>query len=158
MNASDLYHGFVMLHIIGLVTIAGTTMIDYITFRLFWNLQAKGDDKCVGLLPIMSHFGTIIRTGVAVSLISGVVIVVQSHGAWSGQLWFKIKMFVVLMLLINGIFVGHRQGVKLRETAARYEPGFAQQVSGTRTRLEWFYRVQLTLFFAVILLSVFKFT
>jgi hypothetical protein len=84
-------------------------------------------------------------------------LVVQSHGAWSSQLWFKIKMFAVLMLLLNGILVGHRQGVKLRETAARHESGFAQQVSGTRTKLEWFYRIQLTLFFAVIFLSVFKF-
>src|SRR5882762_2001125 len=142
------------LHISGLIIMAGTTVIDYVTFKTFWKLTDQGDNRSLGLIPLMSKYGGLVRTGAAIIILTGIGMLVLVKGVWWELLWFKIKMALVIVLILNGMFVGNRQGLKFRKILADNGPDLIQQTTDLRTNLNRFYIIQLGIFFAIILVSV----
>jgi hypothetical protein len=145
------------LHLSGLVIMAGTTVVDYITYRTFWKSADRGDKNAAGLLPIMERYGGVVRTGAAVLVLTGIGMMILVKGVWGEQLWFRIKMGLVVILVLNGILAGNKQGGKLRQMIAAGSPDFLQQTAGIRARLNRFYLVQLAVFLLIIFISVLKF-
>ncbi len=145
------------LHITSLVVMAGTTVIDYITYRTFWELADKNDSRARGLLPMMEKYGAVVRAGGAMLLITGIAMLAWVDGVWWHQRWFKIKMVLVVLLVLNGAFVGNKNGVAFRKQIETTTSGLEQSASSLRITLNRFYITQLTLFFIIILLSTIKF-
>ncbi|WP_436486341.1 hypothetical protein [Chitinophaga sp. ARDCPP14] len=145
------------LHITGLVTMAGTTIVDYITFNTFWKFADEGDNRSLGLLPLMARYGALVRTGAAMLVITGITMLILVKGAWWGQLWFKIKMALVILLVLNGMLIGNKQGTKFRQIVSDNTSGFMQQTADVRITLHRFYLIQLGIFFIIILISAVKF-
>ncbi len=145
------------IHISALAIMAGTTVIDYVTFRTFWERVDVEGSEARGLLPIMSKYGSIVRASGAFLLISGIAMLALVDGVWWQQLWFKVKMALVLLLLLNGAIIGNKNGVAFRELARAYAPDFIDQSAEVRVNLNRFYLTQLFLFFAIILVSAIKF-
>jgi len=77
---------------------------------------------------------------------------------WWEQPWFKIKMALVAMVVLNGVLFGNKLGTKFREMVTNNGTDFIQQTADLRTQLNRFYILQLTLFFVIMLVSVFKFS
>jgi hypothetical protein len=145
------------IHISGLVVMAGTTIIDYVTFRTVVEPGDTARDEFRGLLPLMSRYGAIVRAGGAVLLITGISMLALTDGVWWNQLWLKIKMALVLMLILNGALIGNSNGVAFRKIISEDSANFAEQSLEVRTRLNRFYISQLFLFFLIILTSSVKF-
>jgi hypothetical protein len=145
------------LHITSLVIMAGTTAIDYITFRTFWEFADKDDPRARGLLPMMEKYGAVVRAGGAMLLITGIAMLAWVDGVWWHQRWFKIKMVLVALLLLNGVIVGNKHGVAFRKQVDANTTGFMQSTSSLRITLNRFYIRQLTLFFIIVLISAIKF-
>lgn len=145
------------LHLVGLTIMAGTTIIDYLTFKTFWRMADKGDSGAFSLVPLMSRYGAFMRAGAAVLVLTGISMLLMVKGAWWQQLWFKIKMPLVVTLVLNGMLIGNRLGLRLRNMAHGNLPGFMEQSAGTRAGLDRFYITQLVLFSIIILVSVIKF-
>jgi hypothetical protein len=145
------------LHLAGLVIMAGATVIDYVTFKTFWNFADNGDNQALGLLPLMSKYGAIVRAGAAILLLTGIGMWVMTAGALWEQLWFKVKMALVILLVLHGMFIGNKQGHKFREMVVANASDFVEHTIHIRGTLNSFYLIQLGLFFIIILLSVIKF-
>ncbi len=145
------------VHIAGIVLMAGTTLVDFITVRTFWKLADGGGTKYRSLIPLMAQYGMMIRVGAITIFATGITMLSIENGAWLNQLWFKIKMVLVFLIIINGLFIGNTQGHKLRQAATTITDGFVNNTVGIRENLGWFYPIQLTLFFLVILLSTIRF-
>ena len=145
------------LHITGLVVMAGTTMIDYLTFRTFWKLADQSDSRTLGMIPLMAKFGAYIRAGGAIILLTGITMLVLEKSVWVNQTWFKLKMVLVFLLLVNGLFVGNTQGEKFREAVSMHASDFVNHTVSIRQSLGWFYPIQLLLFFLIILISMIRF-
>lgn len=139
------------LHISGLVIMAGTTFIDYITFRTFAELKK---DKAA-LLPLMSKYGAFVRGGAVILICSGIGMLLCT-GVLYDQIWFKIKMTLVVILILNGVFVGNPTGVKFREMIVDHGSDLMLQTANVRSKLNRFYISQLVLFAIIILVSVTK--
>lgn len=142
------------LHLCGLVIMTGTTVVDYITFKLFCNLLHAAGPRALGLLPIMARYGALVRTGAAILLISG-VIMVRIDSFWWREAWFKVKLGLVILLVLNGAFPGNRLGSEFRQRAIA-DPAFLQQDAAMATSLNRFYLLQLVLFLLIILISVIR--
>jgi len=145
------------IHLSALVVMAGTTVIDYVTFKTFWERVGLEGSEARGLLPIMSKYGSIVRASGAVLLMSGIAMLALVDGVWWQQSWFKTKMVLVLLLVLNGAIIGNRNGVAFRELAREYAPDFIDRSAGVRVSLNRFYAAQLFLFFIIILVSAVKF-
>ena len=157
MNSLHFLLLLVTLHLTGLVIMAGTTIIDYITYRTFWRIYALEKQTSKNLLQLMSKFSRLIGIGAAVLILTGFGMMVLTKGAFGQQLWFRIKFALVIILVLNGILVGRRQGSKLRKRAADTGFQLTPQTSKLKSRLNLFYCVQLLIFIVILILSVFKF-
>ena len=114
MNMNIFFRILLVLHLCGLAVMAGTTVVDYFTFKTFCRLANIGDNREQGLLPIMSRYGELVRMGAAILIVSGLTILVLEKDIWMER-WFKIKIGLVVLLVLNGILVGNSLGLKFRK-------------------------------------------
>jgi hypothetical protein len=149
------YRLILSLHLIGMVVMAGTTLIDYFTFKTFCKLTDQGDNRALGLLPMMSKYGSLVRTGAGIIILTGIAMLLLSKGLWQ-QPWFKIKMVLVICLVLNGLFAGKKQGLKFRSLLNENGSHVLQDTSAIKANLHFFYLLQLSLFFIIILVSMVK--
>lgn len=145
------------LHISSLIVMAGTTIVDYVTYRTFWGFADAADSRARGLLPMMEKYGAIVRAGGAMLLITGIAMLSLVDGVWWHQWWFKIKMILVALLILNGVLIGNKYGVAFRKQIAENGSDFVQNTSVIRVTLNRFYVGQLVLFFMIVLTSTIKF-
>jgi len=144
------------LHIAGIVVMAGTTMIDYLTFRVFRQFAGAGDSRVFGLIPLMARYGAFVRTGAITIILTGIALLVLGKGAIWAEPWFRVKTVLVLILVLNGLFVGNRQGHRLREAVSAHSADLLSYTVTIRETMGWFYPIQLSLFFVIIIVSMIR--
>jgi hypothetical protein len=140
------------LHLIGLVTMAGTTIVDYIALKTLWKLP----DQQTGLLQLSGNFSVLIRIGAAVLITSGFGMMFVTHGVFGEMLWFRIKFAIVIILVINGI-IGTKQSNRFKALFTDKISDSMPQLNNLKVKLNRFYISQLAMFSLIIILSAFKF-
>ena len=146
--------GLVVLHIVGIVIMSGTTLVDYLAFKTFWKLADQGDTRSLGLIPLMAKYGTFIRIGAVTLMLTGIALLILQEAEWMHRFWFKVKLGLFFLLLLHGMFVGNTQGHKFRETVTTHASDFAVHTIQAKKNLNLFYPIQLTLFFLTISVSM----
>ena len=144
-------------HLSGLVVMAGTTVIDFVTFRMVLQQGDRDKNETNGLLPLMTKYGAIVRGAGAVLVITGIAMLTLAEGVWWQQVWFKVKMALVVMLILNGALIGNKNGLTFRKMISDYPASFMERSLDVRTALNRFYIIQMILFFLIILISSIKF-
>ena len=159
MLTSTLYQTCLVLHITGITAMAGATVVDSIVFRQFWKQYASDKRKAAGTIETAAKFARLIPLGFLLLLLSGVGIMALTKGLYGEQVWFRIKMALVLLTVINGIAVGQRNGRKLQRTVAAEAAGANEdaRILNLKAKLGWFHAIQLLLFLLIFVLGVFKF-
>jgi len=151
-----IFQSFLLLHLVGLVLFAGTTTADFVSFRQFWKQYALDAITAKPMLQTMTKFPLLMGLGMAAIILSGVGMMAMTHGVFGEQLWFRIKFAIVLLIILNNIIVGRRLVVSLKKKIAD-SANDAGETSRIKNNLRLFHYAQLVMFFAIILLSVFKF-
>jgi len=54
----------------------------------------------------MDKYGVLVRTSAAIILGTCFAMFLLSKGIWQQQLWFKVKMALTILIVLNGVFVG----------------------------------------------------
>ena len=54
MKRFNFLQSLLTLHLLGLVLMAGITMVDYVTFKTFWRMVDQEREKSMGLLKVMA--------------------------------------------------------------------------------------------------------
>jgi hypothetical protein len=116
--SATLYHIALVTHIVGITIMAGTTFIDFITFRVFCKVFEKDKDKGLVLENYLHKLQRFLGIGMLVILVSGVAMMIKLHEVWGAQLWFRIKMGVLLLIIINGLGLRRMVGSKLKKIVA----------------------------------------
>ena len=150
---------FLSLHIVGIATMAGTTLVDFFCYSKFWKLYPAGKEKAATLLPILSAFRVLFAGGFLLLLISGVGMVALSHGLFAEQRWFRIKMGIIVLILLNGAIYGRGIATKLRKIVDADIAGADVSAgrAALKARLQTVHILQLLFFVAIFVLSVYKF-
>ena len=151
MNTMILLNIFLIAHLTGLALMAGTTVADTVTFNAFSKSFRKDGTPALNLLALMDKFSALLGIGAALLIISGTGMLIITHGAFAHQIWFKIKLALILALILNGFVVGGRQKSKLK----KYLDAGEQAETEIRN-IKLFYLSQMGLFLTIILLSIFK--
>lgn len=158
MNTLTLLQALLVLHLSGLVIMAGTTFVDYTIFKTFWKQFNLDQEKSQGILQATSKSSRWIGIGAALLVFTGIGMMAITHGVFGEQTWFRIKFALVVILVLNGILTGRRQGTKLRKVmAADGVVNISLQAESIKAKLNVFFAIQLSLFLMIIFLSVFKF-
>ena len=154
-----LYQIALTTHIIGLTTVAGATLVDYVIIKELWKQYTKDKVKAITIHEARSRFPILFAVGITLLILSGVTMMGITRGAFGAQIWFKLKFTLVLLILINGIVVGRRQGSKLTKLLSEETSGEShrEDVLKVRKVIDWFHFSQITFFAIIFTLSVFKF-
>ncbi len=154
-----IYSLALVAHVAGITIMAGTTFMDYITFKQFWKLYRTDEVRGIVVENILYKLQRFLGIGMAVILSSGVLMMAYLHQVWGEQIWFRIKMVILLLIIINGLGVRRSLGNKLRKLLAQGPSfkGFEKKLSGIRTNFSVVYALQMMFFLIIFVLSVFKF-
>jgi hypothetical protein len=155
----SLYHIALVIHIIGFTMMAGTTLVDYVVTKQFWKQYAIDKTKGPSIYETISKIVLLFGIGIILIILSGVAMMAITRGAFGEQTWFRIKFALVIVIIINGLVVGRRQGRKLKNILSAGLAGNSMEasLSKIKSNLSWFHVSQMMLFSIIFILSVFKF-
>ncbi len=163
-----LYQIALITHIVGITLMAGTTLVEYLLTKHFWKLYASDRSSAITSNENGFNFHLLVDIGVIFLILSGVTMLVIFHGVFAKQIWFQIKIGLIIIIAINGSVVGRRQDVKLKRLMSLEKLTFQQghsheqenqneDLMKVKNRLALFYISQLSMFLIIFTLSVFKF-
>jgi len=158
METQTIYHLALVAHIIAITMIAGTTLMDYVIFKQFWRQINTDRQKGITIIETLSKLPIVFGIGFILIIISGVYMMYVTNGAFGEQTWFRIKFALILLIVVNGLAIGRRQGVKLRNTlSATGNAGTEGNLLNIKANLSLFHLSQMTMLVIIFVLSVFKF-
>ena len=106
MDPLTLRQVLLVMHLSGLVLMAGTTVIELVVFRTFISLLKTTGKASIGLSRLMSIFGRILLAGGVLLALSGIGLTLITGGVFLHQLWLQVKLALILLLPLNGLLVG----------------------------------------------------
>jgi uncharacterized membrane protein len=150
---------FLVLHIVGLSIMFGTTVVDFFCFAQFWRQYPRDKARAAAILPVLVNFRFLFAGSFILLLTSGIGMVAMSHGAFAEQLWFRIKMGILLLVILNGAVIGGRAARRLRKVVEEELAGanVERRRMRLRGRIRTIHIFQIVLFVAILVLSVYKF-
>lgn len=158
MTAQIIYPLALVTHITGLTIMAGTTLVDYLLFKQFWKQFVKEKAKGLAISEAISVLPVLFGIGIVLLIISGVTMMAMTNGVFGEQLWFRIKFGLVILIILNGLLVGRKQGSKLRKILSEDTSGENDvRLLKIKRNLNSFHISQMLMFITIFILSVFKF-
>jgi hypothetical protein len=154
--SATLYNAALVLHIMGITIMAGTAFIDFITFRVFCKVYATDVVKGLVLESYLHRLQRFLGIGMLLIIISGVAMMIKLHEVWGAQLWFRVKMGLLVLVIFNGLAFRRRLGAQLKKLTAGNAPA-DERWSRIKRNFTTVQAIQLLLFTVIYILSVFKF-
>jgi uncharacterized membrane protein len=157
--STTFYQIALVTHVIGITIMAGTTFIDFITFKAFWNAFRADKAKSLVLEEYLHKLQKFMGIGMLAILISGILMMVKLHEVWGAQTWFRIKMGVLLLIIINGLGLRRMLGSKLKKLLPIDPAGdsIAEKFIRLKRDFTTVQIIQILLFVIIYVLSIFKF-
>lgn len=163
-----MYQIALITHIVGITLMAGTTLMEYLLTRHFWKLYASDRSRATAANEDGFNFHLIVNIGIILLILSGVTMLVITQGAFAKQIWFQIKIGLIVIIAINGSAFGRKQDAKLKRLISMEKLNFLQDdpsgqenrkddLMKVKNRQDLFYIAQLIMFLTIFTLSVFKF-
>ena len=150
----DLY---LVFHITGFTMMAGTIIADF-SIGLRLNKYLLSDKaRAAAMLESAAGFPRLIGLGALLLLVTGIAMVILFKGVVAGMLWFKIKMVLVVLVALNGALVIRRQEWRLKDLLLENSSGHNRNIRTLKRTMSVFHLIEIGLFLAIFLLSVFQF-
>lgn len=151
--AMIIYHIALTAHIVGVTIAAGATFIDFVLYRQFRRNFSNDESSNKIIEGLLGGLQRLMGAGMGLIILSGVVMMIYLHQVWGEQVWFRVKMGVLLLILINQLAFRrrlHNQWKKL------LNEGFDKisRITKNITTVQVFQMLFLVVIFT---LSVFKF-
>jgi hypothetical protein len=147
---------YLLLHITGFTIMAGAVLADFtLSARLNrYLLTDKG--RALILLEASASLAPLIGLGAVLLILTGTGMVIELKSAVTQALWFRIKMPLVLLVVLNGTVLARPATLRLKKLLLDGTPATAG-IGRLRNRRSVIYILQLLLFVAIFILSIFKF-
>lgn len=146
-----------ILHITGFTIMAGTILADFAISRRLDKYILSDRPKAITILETTAGLGRLIGIGAALLILTGIGMVIIYKGTIAQMLWFKIKMVLVLLVILNGTLVLQRGGKNLRTLLVSNDPLSNGRISTLKARLTIFHSLELLLIFIIFVLSILRF-
>lgn len=133
---------------------AGTDAISFVAFKKLSNSLDEDQAAVKYYFKKLLGLSSLLPLGGILLISSGVGLLIISHAY--GQLWFQLKMGVVVALISNGFLFGTRQELKIKQMLSMPDGQTHLQLRQPLANLRLFYAIQLTLYGLVVILAVTK--
>jgi len=152
MNAFLLVRFGLFFHLAGIATMVGTTVAGMSAHWQFRRLLLTEKEKALIVLKATDRYPSLQGAGAITLLAGAILMMIGYQGMVMQLLWFKIKLIVISLIILNQVFIGL---ALVRRFRRQTEPA---EMRSSVSRLTVFNAVQLTFFGVIFLLSTFKFS
>ena len=154
MNTLRLLQSLLIIHLTGLTLMAGTDAVSFLAFKRLSNGLQEDQTAIKFYIKKLMGLSSLLPLGGILLISSGVglLIITRTYG----QLWFQLKMGVVVALIANGFLFGARQELKIKQILAMPDGQIHLQLRQPLANLRIFYAIQLTLYGLAVILAVTK--
>ncbi len=153
-----MYRLFLVTHIIGITLMAGTTFIDFILFNQFWKIYPGDKAQGTVLSNVLNRLQRFMGIGMLVIILSGVGMMSYMHQVWGQQVWFQVKMGILLLIIINGLGLRRMFGSRVKKILADGSLEVAnEQLYKVKGNIRIVQILQILFFITIFFLSVYKF-
>src|SRR5688572_1554381 len=115
MNLYLLLKVSLAFHLAGIAMTAGSALMTYTVYRKFWKEYVVDSVKAKCVLSAASRFTTIGGIGMLILILSGMGMMIATHGGYMNLFWFQAKLVVIALLVLNGILVMQRLRTRLNK-------------------------------------------
>jgi NADH:ubiquinone oxidoreductase subunit 6 (subunit J) len=135
---------------------AGSVLADFSILRRLNKYLLADKQKAVTILEGPAKLPVLIGVGAALLILTGVGMVSIFRESVTSMLWFRVKMILVLLVLLNGIVLARPGAVRLKTTLLHNTEQDNRRIEGLGKNLRNIYILQLVLFLSIFILSVFR--
>ena len=154
MNTLRLLQSLLVIHLAGLVLMAGTDAVSFVAFKKLSNALHEDQTAVKFYIKKLLGLSSLLPLGGILLILSGAGLLIITHSY--GQLWFQLKMGVVVALISNGFLFGARQELKIKQILSMPDSQIHLQLRQPLAKLRIFYVIQLTLYGLAVILAVTK--
>jgi hypothetical protein len=157
-----------VLHIMGIALMVGGAVAAFVLQGQLWKLILSDKERARLFVRSASGLNRVQMAGGALIITGGVLMMTALHGVVMSAFWFRIKLVLLGLIVLNAVVTLRPAGKKLRllltttvpssdnERAARYAASEEMAVSWVRRRMRLFYLLQFLFFLLILILSVFQ--
>jgi Predicted membrane protein (DUF2214) len=155
MTSLTLSQLLLVLHITGFTMMAGTIVADFTINRRLNRYLITDKGKALHILDGTAGLLALVGIGAILLIATGIGLVAIFRETVTSMLWFRIKMVLVVIVVVNGVALAKPTSMKLRNVLV--ENSGAGPIEALKNRLRNVYVLQMLLFLIIFVLSVFKF-
>ena len=156
MTSITLLNLFLVLHIAGFTAMAGTVLADFTINRRLNKYITSDKPKALSILEGTDFFTRMVGIGGGLLILTGIGMAIILKGAVTSMLWFKIKMILVLLVMVNGGAIMRKNAVNLKLLLSDNTGNSNGRILALKGRMTVFHSIQLILFLTIFILSVFR--
>jgi uncharacterized membrane protein len=136
----------------------GVTIANTVASKQFWKLYNNNKEHGIAAFKGIKKFQMLGMIGLLLLIVSGITLLGLYNWAYGEQLWFKIKMTCILLILVNGFTLGRITTLKLDKLLkGEHTPDHPKDTFRLRRNHFLFQIIQLSLFSLIIVLASFRF-
>jgi hypothetical protein len=153
-----IYKIALVAHIVGITIMAGTTFIDFISFKQFWKTLSNNRSAALVIADYLYKLQRFMGIGMLIIIVSGVNMMIFLHQVWGEQIWFRVKIGILVLVIINGLALRRRLGNSLKKLLDEL-PGneMDSKLVKLKGNITISHLFQFLFFVTIFILSVFKF-
>jgi hypothetical protein len=154
MNIFRLLQSLLVIHLTGFTLMAGTSAVTFFAFKKLSSSPHEDQTAIKFYIKKLLGFSSLLPLGGILLITSGagLLIITQTYG----QLWFQLKMGVIVALILNGFLFGARQEQKIKQILNAPDSQTHLQLRQPLANLRIFYAIQLGLYGLAVILAVIK--
>jgi hypothetical protein len=155
MKTAVLLNLSLALHLVGLSMSIGIALTKYLSFRKVLLGNQFDQQKSAMTLSNTKTLTRFLGIGMGLAILSGTVMMNLAYSAFMYQVWFQLKVAVLLLIIVVGILSGRSESKLGR--LLKGEMGVNVIVLRLLRRIKLLAGVQLALFIMIVFLASFRF-
>jgi hypothetical protein len=152
MSFQIVLSSLLVLHLAGITLMAGITLSHFFTLQSLNKNLMTDRVRSLSIVEGLNRLSPLIGVGGLLIILSGSGLVMELKDAVAQAIWFKLKMPLVAIMIINGAFLSKRMGHRLQQLLMDDRPG-----NQALSRLRLIYSIEVLLICIIFILSIFKF-
>ncbi|MBO9202922.1 MULTISPECIES: hypothetical protein [Niastella] len=153
MIPHSVYQIFLILHLTAFAVFTGTLIANLINSNQLWLYSDKDPAITKALFNTIGKYNTIMGLCLGVALLMGIAMMSQMHKVYGPQLWFRIKIGLLVLLLVVRVLYSRNLGQLKKGINNDIKISFAE----VRKKFSLFQLLTIFIIGGIIILSVFRF-
>lgn len=154
MIPHSVYLIFLVIHLSAFALFTGTLIANMINSNQLWLYSDKDPAITKALFNTTGKYNRIMGICLGVAVLMGIAMMIQMHQVYGPQLWFRIKIGLLVVLLVVRIFYSRNLGQLKKGINNEIKVSF----SDLRKKISLFQLLSIFIIGGIIILSVCRFT